>query len=99
MGTIWENIMDNYSVNATAFKTAFYFNTFVKTYRFVKKSQWWSKEKIESYQLQQINRLLNHAYDNVPYYRRIFDDLGLKKDGIKDFEDLQKSIFDKECSS
>lgn len=93
MGKIWERMISSYSMNVTAFKTVFYFNTFIKTYRFLKKSQWWSKEKLEAYQLQQLNKLLHHAYDHVPYYRKTFDEQNLKPDNIKDFEDLQKLPF------
>ena len=66
---------------------------FLKTYRLLKKSQWWTKEQLEDYQMQQLDKLLNHAYENVPYYRKVFDERGLKPKDIQDFSDLQKLPF------
>lgn len=63
---------------------------FVKWYEFLEESQWWSKEKLEAYQMQQLQELLNHAYKNVPYYQKVFDERGLKPKGIQDFNDLKK---------
>ena len=37
--------------------------------------------------------MLNHAYENVPYYRKIFDKLGLVPKDIQSFKDLQKLPF------
>lgn len=63
---------------------------FWETYQFLQKSQWWSKEKLEDYQMQQLIKLLNYAYENVPYYQRIFDERGLKPKHIQNFDDLKK---------
>lgn len=64
--------------------------TFFRTYTLLKESQWWSKEKLEEYQLLQLKKLLNHAYENVPYYKKVFNKLKLKPKGIKSLQDLQK---------
>jgi len=40
--------------------------------------------------MQQLSKLLHHAYENVPYYRRVFDKRGLKPKDIQDFSDLRK---------
>ncbi len=37
------------------------------------RSQWWSPQRIRSWQRQQLTELVQHAYDTVPYYRRLFD--------------------------
>lgn len=66
-----------------------YGKVFRDTYAFLQESQWWSKEQLEEYQLQQLSTLLQHAYENVPYYHRIFDERGLKPKDIQDFKDLQ----------
>jgi len=66
---------------------------FLKWYNFLQKSQWWSREKLEEYQKQQLNKLLSHAYENVPYYRKVFDERGLKPKNIQDFNDLRKLPF------
>ena len=50
-----------------------YGKVFRDTYAFLQESPWWSKEQLEEYQLEQLSKLLQHAYENVPYYRRVFD--------------------------
>jgi phenylacetate-CoA ligase len=54
------------------------------------KSQWWSKEQIEELQNKKLRVLIRHAYDNVPYYRRIFSQLRITPEDIKTKEDLNK---------
>ena len=67
-----------------------YGKVFWETYNFLQESQWWSKERLEEYQMQQLEKLLKHAYENVPYYRRVFNERGLKPKDIQDVEDLKK---------
>jgi len=93
MHTMLDRALNNYSVNATAFKTAWYYNSFRKTYKFLKKSQWWGRERLEAYQLQELRTLLSHAYANVPFYKELFDSLQLKPTDIKELADLQKLPF------
>jgi len=63
---------------------------FIKWYNFLRESQWWSRRKLEEYQMRELKKLLKHAYKNVPYYSRIFDERGLKPKDIQDFDDLKK---------
>jgi len=67
-----------------------YGKIFSDTYNFLQESQWWSREKLEQYQMQHLSRLLHHAYENVPYYRRVFDERALKPEDIQDLHDLRK---------
>ena len=67
-----------------------YGKVFRETYAFLQESQWWSKEQLEEYQQGLLSTLLHHAYENVLYYRRVFDERGLKPKDILDFDDLQK---------
>jgi len=67
-----------------------YNKVFWKTYNFLQESQWWSREKLEEYQRKQLSTLLTHAYENIPYYRKVFDERGLKPKDIQDFYDLRK---------
>jgi len=67
-----------------------YGRVFWDTYNFLQESQWWSREKLEEYQMQQLEKLLKHAYEKVPYYKRIFDERNLKPKDIQDFDDLRK---------
>jgi len=70
-----------------------YGRVFWETYNFLQESQWWSREKLEEYQMQQLSKLLHHAYENVPYYRRTFDEWGIKPKDICNFDDMRKLPF------
>ena len=72
------------------YTTVRYRKVFWETYAFLQESQWWSRDKLEEYQMQKLARLLSHAYENVPYYRRVFDERGLKPKDIQDSNDLSK---------
>ena len=56
---------------------------FASTYNFLQKSQYWDKTQHEEYQMHQLDKLLNHVYKNVPYYKRIFNERGLKPNNIQ----------------
>jgi len=45
---------------------------------FLKESAKWSREKLETYQVEQLRDLLIHAGKNVSYYRRIFREYGFE---------------------
>jgi len=62
---------------------------FAKFYNFLMESQWWSKEKLEKFQDERLRIIIKYAYENVPYYRRIFDECGLKPEDIQTKEDLK----------
>jgi len=89
----WENrrvLFDCDVITRKALKFLRYANIFWKTYNFLKRSQWWDRDRLEDYQLEQLSNLLEHAYKNVPFYRKIFDERGLKPNDIQDFEDLKE---------
>ena len=59
-------------------------------YKFLLKSQYWSREKIEKNQNTKLRALISHSYDNVPYYHELFRKINLKSDDIKSKADLHK---------
>lgn len=61
-----------------------------KKMKFLEKSQYWSRKKIEDYQNKRLKELIKHAYDNVPYYKKLFDKLNIKISDIKTKKDLKK---------
>ena len=67
-----------------------YGKEFWKTYYSLQETQWWSRERLQEYQMQQLNRLLHHSYKNVPYFKKIFDARGLKPENIQNFNDFKK---------
>jgi phenylacetate-CoA ligase len=53
-------------------------------------SQWLAREEVEAVQWHRLSKLLQHAYENVPYYRKVFDDLQMKPQDINDYDDFRK---------
>ncbi|MCK5213224.1 MAG: phenylacetate--CoA ligase family protein, partial [Dehalococcoidia bacterium] len=43
----------------------------------LERTQWWSPERIEALQAERLHSLIQHAYTNVPYYRRVMLERGL----------------------
>jgi phenylacetate-CoA ligase len=41
-------------------------------------SQWWSHERLQAHQFEQLRTLLEHAAATVPYYQRLFGEHGLQ---------------------
>ncbi|MBK7142901.1 MAG: phenylacetate--CoA ligase family protein [bacterium] len=59
-------------------------------WRFFEESQFWSRSQLLEYQQQKLTALIRHAYDTTPYYKRIFDERGLKPTDIRSADDLVK---------
>ncbi|WP_088959152.1 phenylacetate--CoA ligase PaaK [Variovorax sp. HW608] len=52
-----------------------------------------SRDQIQSLQIQRLRWTLQHAYDNVPHYRKAFDDKGVHPSDLKQLGDLSKYPF------
>ncbi|TSD99920.1 phenylacetate--CoA ligase [Skermania sp. ID1734] len=52
-----------------------------------------SRDRISALQLDRLRWSLQHAYDNVPHYRRAFDGAGVHPSDLKDLTDLAKFPF------
>ncbi|UWQ13947.1 phenylacetate--CoA ligase [Aliiroseovarius sp. M344] len=52
-----------------------------------------SRDEIAALQLERMKWSLKHAYDNVPFYRKSFDDAGVHPDDLKSLSDLAKFPF------
>ncbi len=63
---------------------------FKRYYQWLQETQWWSRDQLEALQLEQLRALVQHAYENVPYYRRVFDERRLKPTDISTLNDLQR---------
>ena len=59
-------------------------------YNFYKSTLGWSKEELAVYRTKKLKKLVNHAYQNVPYYKSKFDDIGFTPDDIQRVDDIQK---------
>ncbi|MDR9816618.1 MAG: phenylacetate--CoA ligase family protein [Candidatus Methanoculleus thermohydrogenotrophicum] len=69
------------------------YSAYKNTYTLLRQSRWWSQEKLAAYQAEALSRLLDHAYENVPYYRRVFNDRGLVPEDIQTPDDLRLLPF------
>ena len=65
----------------------------IKCFHELEKTQWLSPTQIEDLQQKKLHDLLVHAYENVPYYRKMFKEIKLKPDDIKSIDDLSKLPF------
>ena len=64
--------------------------------RLLNESQFWTKEQIISFQNERLRLLINYVSQNVPYYKCLFKELGLKPGDIQRKEELIKlPILDK----
>ncbi len=52
-----------------------------------------SRDEISALQLQRLKWTLRHAYDNVPHYRKKFDDQGVHPDDLHTLADIAKFPF------
>ena len=64
--------------------------TISKFHNFLMKSQWWSLDKLQNFQLAKLKQLIHHSYNTVPYYRNLFDQINLSPTDISTLNDLQK---------
>ncbi len=56
--------------------------------RGLRKSQWSARPELEQIQWRRFQRVIRHAYATVPYYTRLFDDVGITPDDIHTREDV-----------
>ena len=57
-----------------------------------------SVDELRALQLERLRWSLRHAYDNVPYYRKMFDVAAVHPDDVKDLSDLAKFPFTTKAS-
>lgn len=50
----------------------------------------WTYEQLKEYRDKEIRKIVKHCYENVPYYKRLFDNLGINYKEITKLEDLHK---------
>ena len=66
----------------------------------INKSKFWdevletqSREQLEENQLKDLQEIVQFAYDHAPYYKRSFDEAGVKPSDIKTLKDIEKFPF------
>ena len=48
------------------------------------------RPELEAMQLERLQEMVRYAYDNTVYYKRSFDEAGVKPEDIKTLKDLEK---------
>jgi len=56
----------------------------------LRKNQWLKTSELEEVQRRKLKGIIKHAYENVPYYRQLFDSVGVKPEDFRTVEDLSK---------
>ena len=58
-----------------------------------KKIECMSREDMQALQLERFKAIVRYAYDNVPFYKKKYDEAGFNPDDIKTLDDIQKVPF------
>lgn len=61
-----------------------------RIYRTVKQTEWYSEDRVREYQWEELSKLLVNAFENVPFYRKRFQDAGITPNDMKCLEDLPR---------
>jgi len=61
-----------------------------RCFRYLQKTQYLSLNELKKIQEEKLKSLIWHAYNNVPYYHRIFKQRNLTPSDVKKVEDLEK---------
>ena len=56
----------------------------------LEKNQWYDIKTIKKLQWEKLKKLLYHAYENVPYYRSLFDNNNIKPQSIANENDFKR---------
>ena len=57
------------------------------------KAECMSKDEKEALQLERLQKTVKHAYENIEFYKKRFDEIGLKPEDIKTLKDIEKIPF------
>ena len=84
--------MERAFVGRVAFPmTHFLFNrkAVVSCFNRLKKSEWLPPEQLKALQLERLKTLISYANTYIPFYRKRFEDIGLRPNDIKTLDDLR----------
>jgi phenylacetate-coenzyme A ligase PaaK-like adenylate-forming protein len=66
----------------------FYGPAYFRWLSFLKESETWDKDRFDRYQFEQAKTLLMHAMRNVPYYRKLFSEIGFHPEKMQGLDEL-----------
>ncbi len=93
MHRLWERLFNEETGIGVALTTVFYRKPYKETYTRIKEMERWSAEQIHRYQWEHLLLLLHHAYEHVPYYKKLFKSQGITPEDIQTMQDFQKLPF------
>jgi phenylacetate-CoA ligase len=67
----------------------FYGRSFFSWKAFLRESEGWDRERVNTYRLEQLRDLLLHSGRNVPYYERLFSERGFDPRKLQHLDDLK----------
>jgi phenylacetate-CoA ligase len=62
----------------------------VKNLRELEDTQWWSLSQLQDLQTKKLQKLVEHAYENVPFYRARLEERRLRPEDVQSVQDLTK---------
>lgn len=62
----------------------------MKKYIFLKESEKWTLEELKAYQLKELKRIIEIAYNKSFFYKKLYDDVGVIPADINSLEDIKK---------
>ena len=65
----------------------------VKISKELRENQWKSPDEIQNKQRAKLKRLLLHAYENVPYYRRVIEKNKLIPETLVEYDNFRRIPF------
>jgi phenylacetate-CoA ligase len=67
-----------------------YGKPFARAFDELRQTQWFSPEKIYHYQTKRLRALVKRAYETVPFYRKHFNENGVRPEDIKELSDISR---------
>jgi len=67
-----------------------YIGPFKRRRMWLERTQWYSASELKELQLELLKRIVLHAYETVPYYNRLMQELRLYPGDIKNLDDIRK---------
>ena len=70
--------------------------SFKKFLKELENTQWYSQDELREYQNEKLRNIIKIAYENIPFYKKVFEESALTPRDIKTIGDLEKlPIIDK----
>src|SRR5262245_24292746 len=63
--------------------------TYIRRRSLLEESQWWSAERLQQFQWTELQRLLKHAFDSVPYLQHKYRAAGVRFEDVRGWDDFR----------